>query len=1393
MDNVMSQNNPNIHDELEMLRRENQFLTSELHQLRSWWAMLMKYMPVEIYVKNTRCQFIEANQATLDVLGVASKDELLGKTDRYFSPPDIAQTLLQEEQDILNSGQTIVQRESEFIDRNGHRKWNSVTKVPIYNQKQEVTGLIGINHNITKLKETYEKLDMEKSLLRTIIDYLPDLIYVKDTQGRYTLVNKTQLESWNLSNDDIIGLTHSELFSANDERGLETAELNAIEDMRPIFGSIQEYQDFDGSIRYITEIHIPLVDRENEPIGVIGVRRDFTKQVKTIRLRERQLRRFNEAVVLLSQEDDPNELLKIAIGKVKEVSFADWVVIVLINNSGHVEELIEHPSTYSLDNSEIRSNGLSIKIINDKKTVHITNVKHDIRINPVTQNLGYNAVIGLPMPRSNPIGVAWMHYQDANKSKLSDISDIQSFVDQVAYAYVTASRLSNLNQLRKSAKLVTNLMTGRQIDDILSAIADGVLESSSCNVVVLYMHDLERQKLVPSNAHRGLLASERIAQFTRVLPYTLIEKVINLKQPFHLREQSTLNLLEKKIFQRENIKSGAIIPLRLPEQVGAIGVLFVGYRTNYNLHSDEIANLQLFADQAAVSINQTNLRNIADRRNQTLNSLYSTSRDFIRLSDKYETLSQIALSALEVVDHNPNTPAIEEYSSYVAIVENGSLNFKATAPENLIQELYNAQIASVQIDKLDQKSGITFDVFQKGISRIANNVESEEDYLNLIPTTKSQITVPMKIKNKIVGLIGVESNELRAFTKEDLNNLEALAAFASISLSNIKQFESVQAAWTTAQELKNISVLGEPYEILEAIATRTKEVFSCDIVTLYAYHEESQTLDFGKPVIVGAQFPEEIIASTHKWVPDNSLVRRMVSRDTFYYVPIVQDDTLFSDKPFAKRESIVTSIAVPLITNSKKMGVIFLNFRTHRYFEPSEITNIELFAQQAAIAIANSRLYARERRTITLIGTLSKFVPEITASKQTENKLKEMMSLLSSVVYYDRANILDTRTDYSKPIVTVGYGGYEDTIISSPNNIINYEMKKRVIEQEKVILEQDSLPEQWKKVPINHAIGSWLGIKLSFSGEMIGVLALARTKQHQVFNLYDLEMLETFTSLISVALYTGIISREKDQQFGELQRTLQDLRETHKSLQNVVDYMESYRSLAKIGLLYGEYMHYAGGRLGAVRREAFRLKRLYDKGFYDSPKFPKHIDAIINEIDQFDNTLNKTQKDMFPETEVNLHVLLDNIIFSKNIPPEVTIEKNYKERRIDPIINGYEAQIRQVFFVIIENAIDEMRDGGILAIKSAEINHKGIPSIRISFKDNGPGIPEEKQSILFNEVGIKVSSKKGGSGRGLYWANHFMRMTGGEITFTTQVGRGTTFHVRFPRNFRDMFNIIELP
>lgn len=173
--------------------------------------------------------------------------------------------------------------------------------------------------------------------------------------------------------------------------------------------------------------------------------------------------------------------------------------------------------------------------------------------------------------------------------------------------------------------------------------------------------------------------------------------------------------------------------------------------------------------------------------------------------------------------------------------------------------------------------------------------------------------------------------------------------------------------------------------------------------------------------------------------------------------------------------------------------------------------------------------------------------------------------------------------------------------------------------------------------------------------------------------------------------------------------------------------------------------------IATAQNEIKRLEGII-KGFLSALRPVKPNLTPASPADPLKNTLSAL-KAQFEDRRIQVQLNLPSVL------PPVMLDR---------------AQMEQVFFNLVKNALEAMKDGGALTIDLAADDH----DVRIAFHDNGTGMDAAALAALFEPY---RTTKTHGTGLGLMVCRRIVRAHGGEIDVESKPGVGTTFTVRLPR------------
>ncbi len=141
-------------------------------------------------------------------------------------------------------------------------------------------------------KEVEDALVQERNMLRTLIDIIPDSIYIKDTQSRFIAANLAVSRFMGAQTpDQVVGKSDFDFYPEQVTKKFYADEQQIVKTGQPIFNKDEPNKNAQGDLRWILTSKVPLRDSRGRVVGVVGIGRDFTE----LREAQERLRRAKEA------------------------------------------------------------------------------------------------------------------------------------------------------------------------------------------------------------------------------------------------------------------------------------------------------------------------------------------------------------------------------------------------------------------------------------------------------------------------------------------------------------------------------------------------------------------------------------------------------------------------------------------------------------------------------------------------------------------------------------------------------------------------------------------------------------------------------------------------------------------------------------------------------------------------------------------------------------------------------------------------------------------------------------------------------------------------------------------------------------------------------------------
>ena len=190
-------------------------------------------------------------------------------------------------------------------NKDGEYRWFQEECSPCYDNKKNFMGYIGHCIDINERFKMQEALLNEKNMLRTLIDNIPDTIYVKDEQCKKLISNKADLNLFGLKIEDVIGKTDFELLPKDVAERCYKDDMDVIKNKKQVLNREEKIINLKGETEWLLTTKVPLIDAQGETIGLVGIGHNITKRKEMkIALEESEARykkifEFHSAIKLL--------------------------------------------------------------------------------------------------------------------------------------------------------------------------------------------------------------------------------------------------------------------------------------------------------------------------------------------------------------------------------------------------------------------------------------------------------------------------------------------------------------------------------------------------------------------------------------------------------------------------------------------------------------------------------------------------------------------------------------------------------------------------------------------------------------------------------------------------------------------------------------------------------------------------------------------------------------------------------------------------------------------------------------------------------------------------------------------------------------------------------------
>jgi signal transduction histidine kinase len=460
-------------------------------------------------------------------------------------------------------------------------------------------------------------------------------------------------------------------------------------------------------------------------------------------------------------------------------------------------------------------------------------------------------------------------------------------------------------------------------------------------------------------------------------------------------------------------------------------------------------------------------------------------------------------------------------------------------------------------------------------------------------------------------------------------------------------------------------------------------------------------------------------------------------------------------------------LAVPLMREDRAIGAIALWRTEARAFTEKQIALVKTFADQAAIAIENVRLFNATKEALEQQTAVAEILRVISSSPTDVQPVLDAIAE-SAARLCDAAAASMYLTDGTVLRHLASKGPSPDPVSSVEMLAINRDSISGRALLERRTIEVDDMLAAGADYPLSVEIAKRSGhrtvvvVPLFREGKPFGTILLRR-QEVRPFSERELALLRTFGDQAAIALENVRLFREIEEKSRQL-----EVANKHKS-EFLANMSHELRTPLNAIIGFSEVLlEKMFGEINAKQQDY--LSDIHSSG--------RHLLALINDI--LDLSKIEAGRMELEPSDFDVPTALQNAM---------TLVRERAQRHgialsldIDPAVGELRAderKFKQILVNLLSNAVKFTPDGGRVALRAQPVDS----GLEFSVSDTGIGIAAEDQEKVFEEfrqVGGDYKTKQEGTGLGLALARKFVQLHGGAISVQSELGKGATFTFTIP-------------
>ncbi|MBI4608847.1 MAG: GAF domain-containing protein [Candidatus Rokubacteria bacterium] len=985
------------------------------------------------------------------------------------------------------------------------------------------------------------------------------------------------------------------------------------------------------------------------------------------------------------------------------------------------------------------------------------------------ERAAFHAVLAIPLAvKDKVIGALAVGDRAGRVFSDEEVRLAQAFADQAALALENARLYQESevgrNRLATLVDVAQRLTRGLDLPVVLNSIAEAVAAVFQGEAGFRLLQGEELVRVGGTPGALKVMVKERIR-----LGESLSGRVAATGEALIAADvTSDVRLIPEHRAAHEPDRSGALmcVPIRVGGSI--LGTLHIFREKGYRFDQEALRLAESLADQAGIAIENARLYADAERRRRTAESLAELGRLISQSLNPEEVGQRIvdSLRALLGAFTSALYQLVPESGDLVALAVSGDPG--PTFRPNLV---FPRGMGVAGLAVRERRPVVTPHLLTDPRVRLTPELQARIEQASF----RAVLAVPLVVKDTVIGALGVGDRAGRVFDDEDIRLAQAFADQAALALENARLYAEAERRRWTAESLAElgrlISQSLDPSDVGQRIADSIRGLCTAENSALYRMDPESGDLvALAVSGSVGPTFGQNLVFRRGTGVAGLAVrERRPVATPDLLTDPRI---TLTPEvRARVEKATYRSVLAVPLVVKDTIVGALGVGDRPGRVFSDEEVRLAQAFADQAALALENARLYAEATRRQREAEELARVARTLTESLDVAAVGERIVESVLPLFGGQAAVLRLLQPDGS--LVTIASAGparehfAPGHVLASGSGVAG-----RAVAEGRPVWSRDVLSEPEFTVSEDLArqfaasgVGSALSVPLRVKGKIIGGLTIA-DRPGRTFTEAEATLLQVFADQAALAL-------ENARLFGELREALEQV---EASQQRIV---QSER-LRALGEMAAGVAHDFNNLLAVILgRAEMLLARTRD------PDTARTLEAVrtaaldgaqtVRRIQEFTRT-RRTR----PFGRVELGELLREVVEltrprweneaqSRGVGYEVRVEGG-------PVlpVAGISEELREVFTNLLINALEAMPAGGRFVFRA-----RGEGDIAVvTAEDTGCGMSEETRRRVFEPFFTTKGPRGTGLGLAVVWG--IVTRHGGTIEVESTVGAGSRFVIRLP-------------